>query len=198
VPVIVVNSNDNAPARIFTLFHEFAHLMLRESATCVLRTTRGMGSQRIERWCNSFAAAFLMPELELRRAIDDRFADLRPSEWELRHVERLAREFRVSRIAMALRLKELKITNFYDSRNATLFAYDRKPVRKHRQASGMIIPHAVRLGEVGSAGATIILDALKGNAIDAFEAADILDLSPGQLQQFEKRVEKQRIRDAPS
>ena len=60
---IVINSADALNARIFTLFHEFGHLLLRKPGIC---TPQGEWSKHahlddIEKWCNLFAAAFLMP-----------------------------------------------------------------------------------------------------------------------------------------
>ncbi|MCZ0860068.1 ImmA/IrrE family metallo-endopeptidase [Methanocorpusculum sp. MG] len=60
---IIVNSGDKPEARIFTIFHEYAHLLLGTGAIC---TDDGEKStdpkiQEIERWCNNFAGAFLMP-----------------------------------------------------------------------------------------------------------------------------------------
>src|SRR5262249_38324902 len=57
IPAAVINGQDSeGPARTFTLFHEYAHLLIRKP---------GVSDQNrknaTEKWCNEFAAYFLMP-----------------------------------------------------------------------------------------------------------------------------------------
>jgi Zn-dependent peptidase ImmA (M78 family) len=61
--VIVVNSSDAIRARIFTLFHEFGHLLLHSPGVCIPRGDYSRISRlnKIETWCNQFAAALLLP-----------------------------------------------------------------------------------------------------------------------------------------
>lgn len=62
--VIVINESDSPTGRIFTLFHEYGHLLLGEPALCN-RDSDDSDDRRIagiERWCNHFAGAFLMPK----------------------------------------------------------------------------------------------------------------------------------------
>jgi len=64
IPSIVLNSHDSINARIFTLFHEYAHLLLGTSSICNLEE----GSEPhldIERFCNHFAGAVLVPKTDL-------------------------------------------------------------------------------------------------------------------------------------
>ena len=73
LPVIAVNRNDALTRRAFSLLHELAHLMIRVSGVSELDTdvNRPPEDQRIEVFCNSVAAAALIPrdvlmaELEL-------------------------------------------------------------------------------------------------------------------------------------
>lgn len=64
IPSIVLNSHNSINARIFTLFHEYAHLLLGTSSICNLEE----GSEPhldIERFCNHFAGAVLVPKIKL-------------------------------------------------------------------------------------------------------------------------------------
>jgi hypothetical protein len=64
VPVIIINSDETFPAaRSFSLFHEYAHLLLRQSAI-----TNQRSRAADEEFCNKFAANFLMPPPEFRVA----------------------------------------------------------------------------------------------------------------------------------
>lgn len=104
----IVFGNESPGAQSFTLAHEFAHVALGESALSGgPRSTKVMGSagKRIEAWCNSFAAAFLMPRAAIlsqgntpRHQIDE------ISDYDLKE---LSKRFAVSRHAMLVRLVSL-------------------------------------------------------------------------------------------
>ncbi len=66
---IVVNSSDVIQARIFTLLHEYAHLLLNRPAMCIPEEEFISKEHRniIEKWCNAFAAAFLLPAEDVKR-----------------------------------------------------------------------------------------------------------------------------------
>jgi len=67
--VIVVNESDAPNAKLFTLFHEYGHILLNESAVCNM-DSGDIGNTRIKRieyWCNRFAGAFLAPEDFLKK-----------------------------------------------------------------------------------------------------------------------------------
>jgi Zn-dependent peptidase ImmA (M78 family) len=192
VPVIVVNSEDAHSARIFTLFHEYAHLLLRESGVCVTEPTLTHRGQ-VERWCNSFAANFLVPSDDLRRVVENRFPSMRSADWTMKDIQRLATTFRVSRYVMARRLKELGISDFLDTNIHELRRFDKKPTRERTQPGG-VRPEVQRLSEVGTGVASVVMDAWKQRLIDAGDAADILNLRTEDLGRFEERAERKRTR----
>lgn len=94
LPAIAVNSADQPVARCFTLMHELAHLALRRVGICDF-TTGKVAARAVERFCNAVAAETLVPLSALRELI--------PESGEL-DVSALARRFKVSTEAMALRL----------------------------------------------------------------------------------------------
>jgi Zn-dependent peptidase ImmA (M78 family)/transcriptional regulator with XRE-family HTH domain len=66
-PTIVVSSADAINGRLFTLFHEYAHLLLRRAGICNPDVcAHGEQGGEIERWCNHFAGALLLPASLLR------------------------------------------------------------------------------------------------------------------------------------
>jgi Zn-dependent peptidase ImmA (M78 family) len=67
--IIVVNESDAPNAKIFTLFHEYGHILLNESAVCNRDSDEidNKKIKRIEYWCNRFAGAFLVPENFLKK-----------------------------------------------------------------------------------------------------------------------------------
>jgi Zn-dependent peptidase ImmA (M78 family) len=70
---IVLNNSDAIQARIFTLLHEYAHLLLNEPALCIPQEDITVKNHKayIEKWCNSFAAAFLLPKSEIITDFND-------------------------------------------------------------------------------------------------------------------------------
>ncbi len=58
---IVLNSKDTIEARIFSLMHEFAHILLGETGIDFPDVTISTRNE-VEVWCNRFASAFLLPE----------------------------------------------------------------------------------------------------------------------------------------
>ena len=100
---ILVSSSDGYEARIFTLLHEYGHLLLREGdgmCTPAADAKVNDGGGMAERWCNAFAAEALMPEEEFGE-------ELRKQEGEgadaLKTVKHLARRFKTSRKAATIR-----------------------------------------------------------------------------------------------
>ncbi len=108
LPIIVYATE--APARsVFTLMHEFGHIVLRESAISGPERVRGGASheRRVERWCDKFAAAFLVP----RSALEELRGAPPPVPWsEIDDVTlaAIARHFKVSQHAMLIRLVDLR------------------------------------------------------------------------------------------
>jgi len=65
--IIVVNSKDAIDARIFTLMHEFGHILLQESGISMPENALAVRDiEKVEKWCNEFASAFLLPEAMAR------------------------------------------------------------------------------------------------------------------------------------
>lgn len=61
--VIVINSRDLIEARVFTLMHEFGHVLLNKSGVSMPEITLFVKNvETVEKWCNDFSSAFLLPE----------------------------------------------------------------------------------------------------------------------------------------
>jgi Zn-dependent peptidase ImmA (M78 family)/transcriptional regulator with XRE-family HTH domain len=106
LPVIAVNRNDALTRRTFSVLHELAHLMIRVSGVSELATdvNRPPEDQRIEVFCNSVAAASLIPRDVLMA--DGRVVaqGTRSTQWTDADIRDLAYQFGVSREAMLRRL----------------------------------------------------------------------------------------------
>jgi Zn-dependent peptidase ImmA (M78 family)/DNA-binding XRE family transcriptional regulator len=105
LPLIVFGS-ESAGATAFTLTHEFAHILLAQSAfSAYPRFGKGSDKKKIEGWCNRFAAAFLMP----REAIVEQMRDFpkRSASVSDATLRDLANLFAVSPHAALIRLVNL-------------------------------------------------------------------------------------------
>lgn len=105
LPIIILSSE--APnGSTFTLCHEFAHIILRQSAVSDGLVKRHEQDNAIETWCNRFAGAFLIPQAYLAKFINPK---RKLSEISDEALKLLANKFAVSRHAMLVRLVQLNI-----------------------------------------------------------------------------------------
>ncbi len=103
--VVVVDTGDAAYARIFSLIHEYCHVILRSAGLCDLND-----HSAIERHCNATAAAVLMPPDLVSRVVEGKTFGTSPDADDSL-VKDLSRELRVSQAALLIRLRELNITS---------------------------------------------------------------------------------------
>lgn len=164
--------NDREPtegAKIFTLFHEYCHLLLRQTGI-----SDENNSNKVERFCNNFAASFLIPRNPLIEAIGDVET---PYEFSDADVKRLATRFRVSNRAIALRLEKtgLAPAGFYGRRTAPWdLPSERRPITSERQPS----PVTLRIKRIGRLHAVTVLRAVERRVINSFDASELIGLRP--------------------
>jgi len=103
LPVIVVQ-NEASTAQAFTLAHELGHILLGESG---IIGERKPTRQPIERWCDRFAAAFLMPIDVVTALVGPRPPEPVPT-ISNETLERVADTLRVSPHALLVRLVHLR------------------------------------------------------------------------------------------
>ena len=79
--VILVNSRDAPRPKLFTLLHEYAHLLLKTDGICLTSSDcDGRPKEHdmsVEKWCNDFAGAVIMPREKVLGELND-MADRRP------------------------------------------------------------------------------------------------------------------------
>src|SRR5262245_39425823 len=140
LPVIAVNRNDALTRRTFSLLHELAHLMIRVSGVSELATdvNRPPEDQRIEVFCNSVAAAALIPRDVLLADARVVVQGTRSEQWSDAEIRDLAYQFGVSREALLRRLLTLNRTTeaFYARKRAQFIAeFDESQKRKKEKAA---------------------------------------------------------------
>ncbi len=173
--------NDREPtegAKIFTLFHEYCHLLLRQNSI-----SDENNSDRVERFCNRFAASFLIPRQPLRDVIDPAIDT--PYEFSDGDVKELARQFRVSNRAMAYRLEETGLApeGFYGRRTGPWDLPVSQPIQSALESQPTYI--TLRLKRIGRLHATTALRAAKSHVINSFDASQLIGLKPSSFLKLE-------------
>jgi Zn-dependent peptidase ImmA (M78 family)/transcriptional regulator with XRE-family HTH domain len=192
IPVIVVNALDWPRGQVFTLLHEFAHLMLREGGLCDLLEPTSSDAKRVEAWCNAVAAAILMPA--------DAFLDnevVGPAgarEWEDEELAQLSGRWGASQEAVLRRLVTLKraTMEFYlRKREEYLGAYaeSREIERERRRESkGGPPPYRMTVRDRGKPYVRMVLDAYQRDVITPSTLANLLGLKLKYLRELEQEV----------
>lgn len=170
-PLIVVNSAWNMEARTFTLLHEFGHLRTRTSSVCLDADAR-TAEQRdaVERWCEVFAAAVLLPRDEVKA-----FAkSINAADESLAATAKLARRFKVSLRAAALRLIELGIAK------RSLYSA-LPPLADHKSGGGGgggRTRDEIRREHFGARAISVFQEALRADVLSVGDVGDYLDMAP--------------------
>jgi Zn-dependent peptidase ImmA (M78 family) len=164
--------NDREPtegAKVFTLFHEYCHLLLRQTGI-----SDENNSNRVERFCNEFAASFLIPRNPLLVAVGDVQT---PYEFSDSDVRKLATRFKVSNRAMALRLEktELAPKGFYGRRTGPWdLPMQRPPITSEQTPTYTTL----RVKRIGQLHAKTALRAFERKVINSFDASELIGLQP--------------------
>lgn len=178
VPVIVLNSKDALTARMFTLFHEFTHVVLREPAMCNPDERRAdKATAEVERFCNSVAGAVLVPQEPLR-------AEAQLDDVGMEELNRLGRLFRVSPYVIARRLLTAEaISNARHSRLVKELdeAWEK---RAPMQGGGRSLPHERAFAQLGKTFVSLVLGARERGAITESDACDYLSVRMKYLDQL--------------
>ncbi|MBI4523673.1 MAG: ImmA/IrrE family metallo-endopeptidase [Deltaproteobacteria bacterium] len=188
-PVIVVNAKDSPRGRVFTLIHEFAHVLTNRGGLCDLHTTAHAQNQeeRTEIFCNQVAGTFLLPTQEfLGDPLVARKGVRAP--WDDSEIRNLADKYSVSQEVVLRRLLTLgRITqSFYrQKREELLEAYQ----RELRRAEGGFAPfHVLKVRDLGRAFIRLVLEAYHTEAINSSDVAEMLGVKLKHLPTIEQDV----------
>ena len=122
---IIIFSSEAPNAQAFTLAHELAHVVLRQSALSGIPGSSTPSAKKIEDWCDAFAGAFLVPANALARLYPKPDLPLvRIDDYEL---YKLAKAFAISRHAMLIRLVNLgyvKASYYWDEMRPKFLAQE--------------------------------------------------------------------------
>jgi Zn-dependent peptidase ImmA (M78 family) len=160
---LVVNSNHSYTARIFSIFHEIAHIVKHNSGMCLLDD---ITEKQDEEWeYNTFAGKVLIPNDALVQTEN------------LKEIHTYANKFKISPEAY---LRRLKAENAIGTKNFFILLNDIKskyPNIPKRTDTTIIKPEVKSRASRGETFYNLVFDALNQNRISYTQASGMLDLN---------------------
>lgn len=173
-PLIAVNGKDAPTGRIFTLVHEFTHLMLGVSGMSNMRLTRRPTTQeqRVEQFCNRIAGEILIPK-QVLLSHEHLQGVYGTQNWTDETISNLANYFKVSREVVVRRLVILgRATDVFYRQKRRQYAEERAATGKK---TSVRIPMSRRIiRAIGQPFARMLLDAYHREAISSSDLAEML------------------------
>jgi Zn-dependent peptidase ImmA (M78 family)/transcriptional regulator with XRE-family HTH domain len=191
-PAIAVNGADAVNARIFTLFHEYAHVLLRTSGLCLFEETALSEDRAIEGFCNHFAGAFLVPLDSLLR--DERLVGRRdPATMSDDDLGAIAERFKVSQQVIWRRMAATALVppEAYWTRVERWRAVRHAPPARPR---GGPRPARKCIEQRGRRFASIVFEAKSRDIITYRDMIDYLAVGPQHLRKVEQLLSEGRAR----
>jgi Zn-dependent peptidase ImmA (M78 family)/transcriptional regulator with XRE-family HTH domain len=197
LPVIVLNGGDVPRGRIFTLLHEFAHVLLHADGVCdVLPRRKPRGpTDEIEIFCNQVAAAALMPLDAFRAepALQRRAADGR---WSEDTIARLSEKYSTSREAVVRRLHSIGLADwgFLQEKEAQYseaykeYREEQKRKRHENERSGGPSYYRMKVRDLGRGFIESALDAYYRRAITGSDLSEYLEIKLNGLPKLEAEL----------
>lgn len=171
LPIIVIKrGSEPSTAKIFTLFHEVGHLLLKESGICDMGLNN---QQKIEKWCNSFASEILVPTTELlQNEIVKKYKSENKKEWTSADLIKIGNQFFVGRLVILRKLYDLKLTTklYYEEK---LKSWNKPSFGRAKEPKGRDIPQEI-VKERGKTFISLAFDAYRQNKINIKELSDYL------------------------
>ena len=183
-PIVFINSADAAPAQIFSLAHELAHIWLNVSAISNFDLDRPLeGHDPIEVFCNKVAAEFLVARAEF---IERWRADLTLDQ----NADALCREFRVSTLVIARRALDLGyIAREEYLRFIEVAAAKRdQDSEKKEKGGGPDFYTLARIRNSATFAKAVLTEALEGRLL-LRDAGQLLSMKPAKLRVLAKDLE---------
>jgi len=180
VPAIVLRRSDETSAKIFTLFHELAHLLLREGGICDLEES----DISHEKFCNHFAGAFLVPKDKLLNHPVVK-ANVKTREWAENFLRDIARDFSVSREVILRRLWILGLTTkeYYLKKHKEWKSKYKEPFGRGKKDEIKIC-----LKERGKKYISMAFDAYERRKIDEMRVADYLGVTFDKISKVKEAI----------
>jgi Zn-dependent peptidase ImmA (M78 family) len=184
-PIVAVNTAWNESARIFTLFHEMGHLITRTSSACVESVRATAKTDQVERWCEKFAAALLMPGRDVEVTLRELGVAHGSDVADLRVAQRISNLYKVSLRAAVIRMIELRAATWDLYRQIPPLS-DSKPPGGGGTGRNRT---QIREDQLGDRATALLVTAVERDVLDRSQAVEILDIPDTQ---FDELVQTRR------
>lgn len=185
--VIVLNGEDSARGKVFTLLHEFAHLCIRSAGVCDLHNKAQLEDDA-EIYCNAVAGSTLMPETSVRanKTVEShKFGTL----WSDAELVRIRESFGgASEEAVLRRLVSLGLAASaeYDLKRVEYLAsYEEFRKRRSKNSKGGPRPHRMQLRDRGRPFVRAALTAYGDGYLTLSELSDTVGLRVKHLNELQ-------------
>jgi len=189
-PIVAINNKDFERAKVFTLFHELAHLFRRSSSLCMIDFNERNDEE--EKICDRIAAEILLPDSEFR-TITNRFWNIY-QEWSSVCLQEIGDKFGVSSVTVLRRLYELGNLSYnaYQQIYTKLsgeFEANQEFIEQNRKDKSIPIKFYVRyLNQQGYLFPRAILNAHSRGAITYGEMCKTLNVNSKHVGDIERAV----------
>jgi len=188
LPIVGFNSRDYPKPRIFSLIHEFAHLLLGDK---ILHDASESlfhfdSAFRTESFCNRVAASIIIPQEDLEAAVKDQGFGFR-STWTDSEIRALSARFKISRAVVLRRLNELNLISgdsFFELRPE----YDSAPPIQHSKETSGGNPYLNRIYHIGPLLSELAFKSYYEGNISASSLSSIFNLQVKYLASMEEKV----------
>jgi len=183
-PVILVSSKENqVSARIFTIFHEVAHLIFQTSGITSVHGKigfRNKQSEKIEVFCNKFSADFLVPmNFLLEHPL---VKGKQGKSWDVSELKKIAKELNVSVEVVFRRLLDL------DRANQKEYEVYRDHPYPKKKFSGSPTYAIKTVAQLGSSFIRVVLNNMYNGRITPYQASSYLKVKANNIGKIEAIV----------
>lgn len=188
--IVVLNSDDSNNGKIFSLFHEVAHILRRNTGICDLHR-----DENAESYCNNFASEILIPSVKYQELIKELVIN---NDTALEQATELSKKLKVSRLTVLTRflrsqlITKTRYDELYWTELASYQSYKEKQeaVRSAAKAKGgiKIHPYALKRARLGRLFTNEIFDAMHQSRVSPFQASKYLGFSVGKIGSFNEWV----------
>jgi Zn-dependent peptidase ImmA (M78 family) len=173
IPAIAMKRSDQVTGKIFTLFHEVAHILLHTGGLCDV--TFNSKAQDIEKWCNAFAGEMLVPSTDLKRMdIIQKQVSQNQKTWNKKDLVQLGVYFHVGPLVILRRLLDNNLTTpaFYKAKHE---AWNKPSFGRSKHPEGRN-PAKETIKEKGRNYIALAFQAFDQNKIDLKDLSDFLGI----------------------
>ncbi len=186
-PVIGINSKDYIGSKVFSLFHEAAHIFRRSSSLCSIDLDDTSNKEEVI--CNRIAAKTVMPDDIFLKWLEDNNC---LNALDTAKIDKIAGVFGVSSLSVLYRLLDTELVSqkdFIDLRQRMEEEFEEKEARS-KNKSGYAQYYIQYINQNGYLFPRVVLNELSAKKISLGEACSILGVKSVHLGKIEETVNK--------